>query len=73
MLYTRKDVRLLHKMGVLLRVVSFAVSSPECPYRAAFNWKVSQGKPWAKFSWPFGPKTRLYPRLKLREVPKLQR
>jgi hypothetical protein len=32
---------------------------------------VSQGKPWAKLSWPIGPKTRLHLHSSFREMPKL--
>jgi len=33
---------------------------------------VSQGKPWAKLSWPFGPKTRLQLHPSFRQMSKLQ-
>jgi len=35
--------------------------------------RVSQGKPWAKLSWPVGPQTRPYPHPSFREMSKLQR
>jgi hypothetical protein len=51
------DVKVLLEINVLSRVASFGATLPKCPYRAVFNRQFSQGKPWAKFSWPFGPKT----------------
>jgi hypothetical protein len=34
--------------------------------------RLSQGKPWAKLSWPFGPKTRLQLHPSFRQISKLQ-
>jgi hypothetical protein len=40
--------------------------------QGASRWGVSQGKPWAKLSWPVGPKTRPYPHPSSRVMSKLQ-
>jgi hypothetical protein len=43
----------------------------EC-FRASRDKPKTQGKPWAKFSWPFGPKTRLQLHSSFRQMSKLQ-
>jgi hypothetical protein len=47
---------------------------PKCrwPLQGSLRWGVSQGKPWAKLSWPVGPKTRPYPHPSSRVMSKLQ-
>jgi hypothetical protein len=43
-----------------------------CPFRANPVGNLTQGKPWAKLSWPVGLKTRFYPRPRFWERAKLQ-
>jgi hypothetical protein len=42
------------------------------PFRAKRLYRLTQGKPWAKLSWPVGPKTRRYPHPSSRHISKLQ-
>jgi hypothetical protein len=45
----------------------------QVPLQGSSRWgRISQGEPWAKLSWPVGPKTRPYPHPSSWQMSKLQ-